>query len=123
MTNRSFRDEHILFERQTWKRSLDFISAECIHCKNHLAILVNNCAEHDIIELSEKYLNQLLQIEGFVKILRREIAYFDRAFIENSFVNAELTRNRTGITAQLLRVQNDFCTVRSELLTRFSQRE
>lgn len=121
MIKRSFRDEHILFERETWSRGLDFISAECIHCKNHLAALVNS-GEEDVIDLSERYLNNLLQIEALVKLLRKEIAGFDQSFVAGRYVNGELTANRKRITAQLLRVQKDFYLVRAELLVQLSDR-
>lgn len=122
MTKRSFRDEHILFERETWSRGLDFISAECIHCKNHLAALVNHSGEDDVIELSERYLNNLLQVEAFVKLLRKEIACFDQSFIAGSHCNGELTSNRKRITAQLLHVQKDFYLLRADLLVQLSDR-
>jgi hypothetical protein len=88
-----------------------------------LAILVNQSGEEEVIEMSEKYLNSLLQIEAFIKLLRKEIASYDRSFLlEAQHVNGELTSNRKRITAQVLHLQKDFYLIRGDLIAQLSQR-
>lgn len=111
-----------MFERETWKRSLEFITSECVHYKNHLAALVRHFGDNETIALSEKYLNDLLQVENRVKMLRNDISSYDQYSVSFSQIGSRLSIIRQSIATNLLSLQRYFNTIRTELFTQLSQR-
>ena len=122
MIRRSFKEEHIQFERECWRRTLDFISLECVHCKNHLASLVSHSDGEDrILNLSENYLSRLLQTEASIRWLRQVIANVDRPAVASTGEAVPPMTNKGAIHAQLLRVQQDFYDTRAALFSHLSE--
>jgi hypothetical protein len=118
----NFKEEEFVFERETWDRSLEYISSECVHYKNHLAALVRHYHDNDSIEFSEKYISKLLQVENMVKSLRSDISFYDQYSVSFQSNDGRLSIIRQSIAMNFLSLQRYFNTIRTELFTQLSQR-
>lgn len=122
MIKGTFKEENIQFETECWRRTLDFVSAECVHCKNHLASLVSRSdRDKKIIDLSEDYLNGLLQTEVFIRWLRQVIADDDRLGTSSANVTGGQLVHRDAIRIKLLQMQKDFYNMRAALITHLAE--
>jgi hypothetical protein len=96
-----YKHRQIQFECDTWKRMLTFMADENIHLKNHVAEIVAEERNRQMLSEIEDYQSGFVKIDELIRILRNDVAelgqFIKEDDLDNQKVNNKLSRIRLNI--------------------------
>lgn len=92
--------KQLVFESDTWKRTLTFMAEENIHLKNRLSEIVREKIDKALLPQAEEFNNRFLKHDNLIKVLRNDISDYDRLlarelFEDGAIIDAVELKQRT----------------------------
>ena len=75
--------EQLVFESDTWKRNLAFMTEENIRLKSRLSEILQKKMDKTLLPRAEEFHNSFLKHDDLIKVLRNDISGFDKYLPEN----------------------------------------
>lgn len=100
------------YESDTWKRQLAFMTDENVHLKERLTETLKDKQQGPTLEEAEIFLNQFIEQDSVITILRNNVAEFDRLlkrerFEDGLLINAVVAKH-THLEEDLLIARKKF---------------
>ncbi len=80
--------EQLLFESDTWKRNLAFMTEENIRLKNRLSEILKKKIDKTLLPSAEEFNSGFLKHDDLIKVLRNDISGFDQLLTREQFENS-----------------------------------
>jgi len=100
----TFKLTQYRYETDAWKRQLGFMTEESIFAKNHIAAILQEPGDTDMLETLESFQSGFIEKDNLISLLRDEIAEFDKLLIRKTFEN-EKNNSLINSSAKKLRQQ------------------
>ncbi|HRP54782.1 hypothetical protein [Agriterribacter sp.] len=77
--------EQLLFESDTWKRALTFMTEENIRLKSRLSEILQKKIDKALLPRAEEFNSSFLKHDDLIKVLRNDISRFDKLLTREQF--------------------------------------
>ncbi|MBN8857532.1 MAG: hypothetical protein J0H29_04025 [Sphingobacteriales bacterium] len=77
--------EQLVFESDTWKRNLAFMTEENIRLKSRLSEILQKKMDKTLLPRAEEFHNSFLKHDDLIKVLRNDISGFDKLLTRELF--------------------------------------
>ena len=77
------------YETDAWKRQLGFMTEESIFAKNHIAAILQEPGDADMLEALESFQSNFIENDNLISLLKNEIAEFDKLLTRKTFTNGK----------------------------------
>lgn len=77
--------EQLVFESDTWKRDLAFMTEENIRLKSRLSEILQKKMDKTLLPRAEEFHNSFLKHDDLIKVLRNDISGFDKLLTRELF--------------------------------------
>lgn len=77
--------EQLIFESDTWKRNLAFMTEENIRLKSRLSEILQKKMDKTLLPRAEEFHNSFLKHDDLIKVLRNDISGFDKLLTRELF--------------------------------------
>lgn len=84
--------EQLLFESDTWKRTLAFMTEENIRLKSRLSEILKKKIDKALLPRAEEFNNSFLKHDDLIKVLRNDISGFDKLLTRDLFEDGEMIK-------------------------------
>jgi hypothetical protein len=105
------------YETESWKRLLEFIRQENSFAKNRLAEVIRlSKGEQSFLNRAERYLDDIIQIETVVALIRVDVAAFEKWFDKQPVLEADIQRMITKkytIDKEVKKLEMEFKNIKS----------
>ena len=96
--------EQLLFESDTWKRALVFMTEENIYLKNRLSEILKKKIDKNFLPRAEEFNNRFLKHDDLIKVLRNDISGFDKLLTRELFEDGAIVN---AVEASLKIIRNN----------------
>jgi hypothetical protein len=109
--------EQVKFEKESWKRLLDYIKQEKVIAREHISQLVKD-AQYDphFLNAVENYLDDLLRLETVATLIKSDISAFEN-LLECKFMSSQeletILRNRQKLNHNVQQLEQRFKQINS----------
>lgn len=77
--------EQLLFESDTWKKTLAFMTEENIRLKSELSEILQKKIDKTLLPRAEEFNNGFLKHDDLINLLRNDISRFDKLLTSEQF--------------------------------------
>lgn len=106
------------YESDSWKRQLAFMTDENVHLKMRLNEMLKEKDAGPTLEVAEFFLGQFIEHDSVIRVLRNNIAEFDRLLKRETFEDGLLINSVVAkykrLEVDLLTAQNKFEKIKSQ---------
>jgi hypothetical protein len=106
------------YESEGWKRLLAFMLSENVYMKNRIAEVLRNNFDHSQLDDVESFQNNAIKMDDMVRILRNEIAEFDklliREIVEDGLILKEIVKKNKSVRNNVSYIETLFTKFKSE---------
>lgn len=96
--------EQLVFESNTWKRDLAFMTEENIRLKNRLSEILKKKIDKTLLPSAEEFNSSFLKHDDLIKVLRNDISGFDQLLTREQFENGAIIKT---VESQLEVIRNN----------------
>lgn len=111
--------EQLEYEKDRWKRLVEFIQLENSYCKNRLAeVIRTNDADGEFLEQAEFYQSYFIQQDAHLSLLKHDLSNFGRLLDDEKFLDGMIASHVLGLRGRLHReihkLESDFHAMREK---------
>lgn len=84
------------YESEGWKRMLAFMLGENVYIKNRISEILRNNFDQSLLEQVDSFQNKVIKVDDLIRILRDEIADFDKLIIQDTSDTRALLKEKAN---------------------------